>query len=293
MHISSSALAHLSGLPRGAGRTLGVEADNASGRCAGRITPQRRQPNHRLLDLEHAPLRLESSHWAEAERSHDQRQWPSLRCARLPRTRSTRRRVIREPRHLQLKVSGPPSRETCTGTDCLNSRRHRYMPSGLAGKVVYQNCGTTSRYLGTVHVQPSFCPSSRLATKATTLAGRALAPVSNSASNGYYGFAVAIARLVSYPRTAGRGMSRSYNGTSSPGQGIEIFFSFDQEVIKVVAATPQTRPAFFPATPRARAQRRPHVVSTASGWTVSRSRRRATGARRDTKKKKKANNAVP
>lgn len=60
-----------------------------------------------------------------------------------------------------------------------------------------------------------------------------------SASNGYYSFALAIARLASYPQTAGRGMSRSSTGTSSPSQGIEIFFfvSTDQEVIKVVAVT--------------------------------------------------------
>lgn len=167
-----------------------------------------------------------------------------------------RRRVIREPRHLQLKGSGPPSHETYT--DCLNTSQHRYMPSGLAGKVVYQNCGTTSRCLGTVHVQPSFCPSSRLATKATTLAGRALAPVSNSASTDIIVLLLLSPALYpAYSRTAGRGMSRSYNGTSSPGQGIEILFSFDQEVIKVVAT--RRRRGLLPRNP-ARAHNGDHML---------------------------------
>lgn len=136
MHISSSALGHLSGLPAG---LEGLFADcwakkqttprgvvpAVSRRNAGSPTTVCSTWNmHRFgwkAAIGQKGHRLEL--FADC---HDQRQWPSLRCARLPRTRSTRRRVIREPRHLQLKVSGPPSRETYT--DCLNSPRHRYMP---------------------------------------------------------------------------------------------------------------------------------------------------------------------
>jgi hypothetical protein len=88
-------------------------------------------------------------------------------------------------------------------------------------------------------------------------AGRALAPVSNSASNGYYSFPVPITPNVFYPRTGGRGMSRSSNGTSSPGQGIEIpffFFCFDRpnhQGLFVAARKHGADEAFFPATPRA------------------------------------------
>lgn len=80
-------------------------------------------------------------------------------------------------------------------------------------------------------------------------------------------------------------MSRSSNGTSSPSQGIEIFFFLSRPTRRssrlLQLPRAQTRPSS--PQPRARAQRRPHVVSTASGWTVSRSRRRA-----DTKKKANA-----
>jgi hypothetical protein len=174
MHPSSSGLYHQTGLPRGAGKNV---ADCLMTAPRGvSVAVSRRNagsPTTGLLDLEHARLRL-GGHWVEKSvlsvRYHHHK-WPSLRCPRLPRTRSTRR-VIREPRHRQLKVSGPPS-SILRDTGCIDDIGilyyvHRYMLSGLAGKVVYQNCGTTSRCLGTVHAQPSFRPSSRLATKATT-----------------------------------------------------------------------------------------------------------------------------